>query len=163
MHCPCFPSPQWEGSRAAEWIISNIVVVQRRKCPPLVFLDLPLSVKEIIINVGSNLHPIMPAYSMGPCGQITAIKPIVRCRIMNHCQLSALNMAISDKQGCCIDDEEQLRQSVLEPGQSFEGWLLEYWQGTWGWEMIDRAGNYFRVGLRFHFLRRICRVLTLSR
>lgn len=30
-------------------------------------LDLPSSTKEIVINVGSNLDPIMPAYTMGPC------------------------------------------------------------------------------------------------
>jgi FkbM family methyltransferase len=66
---------------------------------PSVFLDLPLSVKEIVINVGSNLDPIMPSFTMGPCAHSIAIEPIVGCQIMNHRQLSVINAAVSDKPG----------------------------------------------------------------
>ena len=66
---------------------------------PVTFLYLPSSTKEIVINVGSNLDPIMPAYSMGPCAHSIAVEPIVGCKIMEHRQLSVINAAISDKPG----------------------------------------------------------------
>ena len=77
----------------------TFLLSKEENAPSLVFLDLPLSVKEIIINVGSNLDPIMPAYTTGPCALSIAIEPIVGCKIRNHCQLSVLNAAVSDKLG----------------------------------------------------------------
>ncbi len=77
----------------------SFLLSTKENTPPPVFLDLPLSVKEIVINVGSNLDPIMPAYTMGPCALSIAIEPIVGCQIMNHRQLSVLNAAVSDKSG----------------------------------------------------------------
>lgn len=66
---------------------------------PIALLDIPSSVKEIIINVGSNLNPIMPAYSMGPCAHSIAIEPIVGCKIREHRQLSVIHAAVSDRPG----------------------------------------------------------------
>jgi FkbM family methyltransferase len=63
------------------------------------YLDLPSSVQEIVINVGSNLDPIMPAYTMGPCAHSIAIEPIVGCQITEHRQLSVIKAAVSDMPG----------------------------------------------------------------
>ena len=38
-------------------------------------LDIPSSVKEIVINVGSNLDPLLPSKEMGPCAHTIAIEP----------------------------------------------------------------------------------------
>ena len=66
---------------------------------PFVLFDLPSSVNEIIINVGSNLDPIMPAYSMRPCAHSVAIEPIVGCHIQEHRQLTVIHAAVSDRPG----------------------------------------------------------------
>ena len=58
-------------------------------------LDIPSSVKEIVINVGSNLDPLLPSKEMGPCAHTIAIEPIVGCKIPEHRQLSVINAAIS--------------------------------------------------------------------
>lgn len=63
--------------------------------PAVSLLDLPSSTKEIFINVGSNLDPIMPAYAMGPCAHSIAVEPIVGCQIMEHRQLSVIHAAVS--------------------------------------------------------------------
>jgi FkbM family methyltransferase len=66
---------------------------------PVSLLDLPSSTKEIVINVGSNLDPIMPAYTMGPCAHSIAVEPIVGCQIMEHRQLSVIHAAVSGRPG----------------------------------------------------------------
>ena len=58
-------------------------------------LDIPSSVKEIVINVGSNLDPLLPSKEMGPCAHTIAIEPIVGCKIPEHRQLSVINAAVS--------------------------------------------------------------------
>ena len=63
--------------------------------PPISIFDIAPSVKEIVINVGSNLDPIMPAQTMGPCAHAIAIEPIVGCKIPSHPQLSVINAAVS--------------------------------------------------------------------
>ena len=67
--------------------------------PPISIFDIPPSVKEIVINVGSNLDPIMPAQTMGPCAHAIAIEPIVGCKIPSHPQLSVINAAVSSMVG----------------------------------------------------------------
>jgi len=64
-----------------------------------VFLQFPPSTKEIVINIGSNLDPILPAYSMGPCAHSIAVEPIIGCEIVEHRQLSVIHAAVSDKAG----------------------------------------------------------------
>lgn len=62
-------------------------------------LDLPSSVKEVVINVGSNIDPIMPLEKMGPCAHAIAIEPIAGCRIPSHRQLSVISAAVADEPG----------------------------------------------------------------
>jgi FkbM family methyltransferase len=87
---------------------------------PVVLLDLPSSVKEIIINVGSNLDPIMPAYSMGPCAHSIAIEPIVGCNIAEHRQLSIIHAAVSDRPGVATmiqNNNNGLSSSLSKPAK----------------------------------------------
>jgi hypothetical protein len=59
-------------------------------------IEFPSSVKNIIINIGSNLDPIMPHPSLGPCARTIAVEPIVGCRIRSHPQLDvAASPAVS--------------------------------------------------------------------
>ncbi len=66
----------------------------------LPLLDLPLSVKDVAINVGSNIDPIMLAdKKYGPCAHNIAVEPIVGNKIPVHRQLSVLPAAVSSKPG----------------------------------------------------------------
>ena len=58
-------------------------------------IELPLAVKDLIINIGSNLDPILPDPSLGPCARTIAVEPIVGCKIIPHPQLDVLNAAIA--------------------------------------------------------------------
>src|SRR6056300_1270629 len=44
---------------------------------PISLLDIPPSTKQLIINVGTSIDPIMPPKSYGPCSHSIAIEPIV--------------------------------------------------------------------------------------
>ena len=57
-------------------------------------LDFSPSTKEVVVNVGSNLDPIMPSKEMGPCAHAIAIEPIVGCEIPPHPQLSIIPAAV---------------------------------------------------------------------
>lgn len=58
-------------------------------------IDLPLAVKDLIINIGSNLDPVLPDPSLGPCARTIAVEPIVGCMIIPHPQLDILSAAIA--------------------------------------------------------------------
>lgn len=62
-------------------------------------LDYPLSVKEVVINIGSNHDPIMPPASAGPCARGIAFEPIVGCIIPEHPQLDVVHAAVSSASG----------------------------------------------------------------
>lgn len=62
-------------------------------------IEFPTSVKNIIINIGSNLDPIMPHPSLGPCARTIAVEPIVGCQIQSHPQLDVLHAAVAASQG----------------------------------------------------------------
>jgi len=63
------------------------------------FFDFPPSVKSVVINIGSNLDPIMPNKEMGPCAQGIAVEPIVGCLIpaQKHPQLNIIRAAVSSE------------------------------------------------------------------
>jgi len=62
-------------------------------------LDLPTSTKHLVINIGSNLDPLMPDVALGPCAHAIAVEPVVGCQIPSHPQLTVLNAAVSDQAG----------------------------------------------------------------
>ena len=66
---------------------------------PISLLDIPRSTKQLIINVGTSIDPIMPPKSYGPCSHSIAIEPIVGHDIQPHKQLSVIHAAVSDKPG----------------------------------------------------------------
>lgn len=62
-------------------------------------LDLPPSTKNVIINIGSHVDPIMPDEEFGPCARTIAVEPIVSCKIPPHSQLNVIPAAVADKAG----------------------------------------------------------------
>ena len=66
---------------------------------PISLLDIPRSTKQLIMNVGTSIDPIMPPKSYGPCSHSIAIEPIVGHDIQPHKQLSVIHAAVSDKPG----------------------------------------------------------------
>lgn len=86
---------------------------------PLAF-ELPPSVKEVIINVGSNLDPIMPTEAMGPCAHSIAVEPIVHCQIPSHRQLSVLPAAVASAPGATsmrTYNVDALSSSLVRPAK----------------------------------------------
>jgi len=63
------------------------------------YFDFPPSVKDIVINVGSNLDPILPSHDLGPCAVSIAVEPVVGCQIQSHPQLHVVHAAISKAAG----------------------------------------------------------------
>jgi len=62
-------------------------------------LDLPPSVKTVVINIGSNVDPILPQKEDGPCAISIAFEPIVGHLIKLHPQLYVINAAVSSDHG----------------------------------------------------------------
>ena len=62
-------------------------------------LRLSPSIKNVFINIGSNLDPIMPDEELGPCAHTIAVEPIVAHRIDPHPQLSVIPAAVADRPG----------------------------------------------------------------
>ncbi|KAL7531440.1 hypothetical protein ACHAWF_003768 [Thalassiosira exigua] len=86
-------------------------------------IDIPPSAKEIVINVGSNLDPIMPSRRMGPCARAIAVEPIVACHIPKHPQLHVLPAAMSSDPGVTTMrtyNVDALSSSLVKPAK--EGW-----------------------------------------
>ena len=63
------------------------------------YFDFPPSVKDMVINVGSNLDPILPSHDLGPCAVSIAVEPVVGCQIQSHPQLHVVHAAISKAAG----------------------------------------------------------------
>eukprot|EP00986_Skeletonema_menzelii_P001804 scaffold492_cov141-Skeletonema_menzelii.AAC.6 len=88
-------------------------------------LDLPLSVKDVAINVGSNIDPIMLAdKKYGPCAHNIAVEPIVGYKIPFHRQLSVLPAAVSSMPGVMsmrIYNENGVSSSLAKPA------MTDYW------------------------------------
>ena len=58
-------------------------------------IDYPKSVRHVVINIGSNLDPLMPdPKKLGPCARAIAVEPIVGCKIKSHPQLDVIHAAI---------------------------------------------------------------------
>lgn len=85
-------------------------------------LDLPRSVKDVAINVGSNIDPIMLAdKKYGPCAQNIAVEPIVGNKIPFHRQLSVLPAAVSSKAGVMsmrIYNDNAVSSSLAKPAMT---------------------------------------------
>ena len=64
-----------------------------------VLFNLPPSVKDIVINIGSNTDPIMPTKEMGPCAVAIAVEPVAGHEIPKHRQLHVLHAAVAPKPG----------------------------------------------------------------
>lgn len=63
------------------------------------FLDFSPKVKTVVINVGSNLDPILPRKEDGPCAKSIAFEPMVGCQIEEHPQLNVVHAAVSSNSG----------------------------------------------------------------
>ena len=96
---------------------------------PISLLDIPQSTKQLIINVGTSIDPIMPPKSYGPCSHSIAIEPIVGHDIQPHKQLSVIHAAVSDRPGVTsmnIYNTGGQSSSLAKPSQS------NYWNSNTG-------------------------------
>ena len=64
-----------------------------------ILLDIPKTTKEIVINVGTSVDPILPSPEMGPCAKCIAVEPIVGHNIAQHPQVSVVHAAVSERSG----------------------------------------------------------------
>lgn len=85
-------------------------------------LELPLSVKEVAINIGSNIDPIVLAdKKYGPCAHNIAVEPIVANKIPFHRQLSVLPAAVSSQPGVMsmrIYNSNGVSSSLAKPAKT---------------------------------------------
>ena len=89
-------------SSIARWLAFYNLVVQvdselnkkNEQKKKVVVLDLPPSVKEIVLNIGSNKDPILPRAASGPCAVTLAFEPVIPELIPEHPQI--LPEAVSD-------------------------------------------------------------------
>ena len=65
------------------------------------FLDLS-GVTSLVVNVGSNVDPILPKQSDGPCAISIAFEPVVPERIKQHPQLHVVPAAVSNHDGLSV-------------------------------------------------------------
>ena len=64
-----------------------------------VIFDFPPTVKDVLVNVGSSVDPMMLGEQYGPCARTIAIEPITPCTIPENPQLTVLQAAVSDHAG----------------------------------------------------------------
>jgi len=85
-------------------------------------LELSFSVKEVAINIGSNIDPIMLAdKKYGPCAHNIAVEPIVANKIPFHRQLSVLPAAVSSQPGVMsmrIYNDNGVSSSLAKPAKT---------------------------------------------
>eukprot|EP00545_Synedropsis_sp_CCMP1620_P013667 CAMPEP_0119014274 /NCGR_PEP_ID=MMETSP1176-20130426/9450_1 /TAXON_ID=265551 /ORGANISM="Synedropsis recta cf, Strain CCMP1620" /LENGTH=334 /DNA_ID=CAMNT_0006967429 /DNA_START=56 /DNA_END=1060 /DNA_ORIENTATION=+ len=63
-------------------------------------IDLPVKTTSVIINIGSNVDPILPKQSDGPCSMAIAFEPLVYSKIdQSHQQLLVVPAAVSSESG----------------------------------------------------------------
>ena len=86
-------------------------------------LSLSPSTKDVIINIGSNIDPIMPPEDMGPCAHTIAVEPIVSCEF-SHQQLSVIPAAVADQAGV-------MTMNVLNKKHSVSSSLAEVKANDW--------------------------------
>jgi FkbM family methyltransferase len=111
-------------SNSKTYTTASLAVAVKPALPDVIPFDIPPTTKKIVINVGSNLDPIMPPESFGPCALAIAIEPIVGCQIPLHRQLSVIHAAVSDQPGVQsmrIYNANGLSSSLAKPsvGQSW--------------------------------------------
>jgi len=78
------------------------------------------STKDVVINIGSNLDPIMPAKELGPCARAIAIEPVVGCQIPPHPQLNIISAAVAGESGVMsmrIYNHNGVSSSLAKPAQ----------------------------------------------
>mmetsp|Transcript_50693 Transcript_50693/g.108019 ORF Transcript_50693/g.108019 Transcript_50693/m.108019 type:complete len:322 (+) Transcript_50693:166-1131(+) len=94
-----------------------------------ILLDIPKSTKEVVINVGTSIDPILPAPEMGPCAKCIAVEPIVGHNIQQHKQLSVVHAAVSEKAGVVsmnVYNNGAESSSLAKPSAS------QYWNANTG-------------------------------
>jgi len=94
-----------------------------------ILLDIPKTTKEIVINVGTSVDPILPAPEMGPCAKCIAVEPIVGHNIQQHPQVSVVHAAVSEQSGVMsmnIYNNGAESSSLAKPSAS------QYWNTNTG-------------------------------
>ena len=86
-----------EGTIRSNESTQHIETVSEEEAP--ILLDIPKSTKEIVINVGTSVDPILPSPEMGPCAKCIAVEPIVGHNIPQHTQVSVVHAAVSEQSG----------------------------------------------------------------
>jgi hypothetical protein len=67
--------------------------------PPSSMLNLLPGTKSIVLNIGSNIDPIVPHPREGPCAMSIAFEPVVPCDIPRHPQLQVVAAAVGSVRG----------------------------------------------------------------
>jgi len=92
-------------------------------------LNISPHVKQIVINVGTSIDPVLPAESMGPCARSIAIEPIVGHRIPPHPQVDVVHAAVSGHPGVAsmnVYNEGGQSSSLAKPSTN------SYWNSNRG-------------------------------
>ena len=81
-------------------------------------LELPPGTTSVILNIGSNIDPIIPHPSDGPCAMAIAFEPIVPCQVPTHPQLQVVPAAIGSFHGLAtmtVMNEVGVSSSLSKP------------------------------------------------
>ena len=89
--------------------------------PSVSLLEITTGIKSVIMNIGSNLDPIVPRTEDGPCVMSIAFEPIVHSQIPTHPRLFVVPAAIGATQGLAtmtVLNANGLSSSLARPGKS---------------------------------------------
>lgn len=87
-------------------------------------IELPLRTRSVILNIGSNVDPIIPRPSDGPCAMAIAFEPIVPCQVPAHPQLHVVAAAVGSSRGLAtmtVMNEVGVSSSLSKPATE-AGW-----------------------------------------
>jgi len=96
---------------------------------PVPLLDL-VGVSSVVLNIGSNLDPILPKESAGPCAISIAFEPIVPHLIREHPQLYVVPAAIVSTSGGGVASMYIYNQDGVSSSLSKSATTNEFWNNN---------------------------------
>lgn len=94
------------------------------RIPDVLHYNLPPSTSMVVLNIGSNIDPILPRVENGPCAHAIAFEPMVPDQIPSHPQLTVIPAAVSNISGSAtmhMYNVHGVSSSIYQADEKF-GW-----------------------------------------
>jgi FkbM family methyltransferase len=103
---------------------SSKLSVATIRIPNILQYNLPPSTSMVVLNIGSNIDPILPRVENGPCAHSIAFEPMVPDQIPSHPQLTVIPTAVSNSSGSVtmhMYNSHGVSSSIYQADKKF-GW-----------------------------------------